>query len=60
MRAMPPSLELRKVYSVMPDQKAALHNFLRVVDEFPADFFVPIDPPQSIRERLHLDTSLIK
>ena len=60
------SLELRKVYSVLPDEKAAQHNFLRVVDEsgedylYPTDFFVPIDLPQEVREALHLDESLTK
>ena len=31
-----------------------------VKNEGYTDFFVPIDLPQSIREKLHLDTSLIK
>jgi hypothetical protein len=44
----PASLELRKVYRVLPDRTAAKEKMLRVIDEsgedylYPADFFVPI------------------
>lgn len=44
------SLELRKIYFVLPDHGAERLGQLRVVDEsgddylFPQDFFVSIDP----------------
>ena len=47
------SLELRKVYRVVPDRAAEAKSLLRVVDEsgedylFPATLFVPIDVPES-------------
>ena len=49
----PASLELRKVYRVLPDPVAATRHFVRVVDEsgedylYPEDFFVPIEVPQA-------------
>jgi hypothetical protein len=51
----PASLEVRKVYPVLPDPKAAAKQFVRVIDEsgedylYPADFFVPIELPQAAR-----------
>jgi len=47
----PSSLEVRKVYVVLPDERAAEHNYIRVVDEtgedylYPANLFVPIEVP---------------
>ncbi len=44
----PVSLELRKIYQVIPDTHAAEHKCLRIVDEsgedyvYPADYFIPI------------------
>jgi len=41
-------LELRKVYQVLPDKKAALDGYLRIVDEsgedylYPEAYFVPV------------------
>lgn len=52
----PASLELRKIYQVMPDEKAAMHDLVRVVDEsgedylYPKRFFVPIELPQAAEE----------
>ena len=49
----PASLELRKVYRLLPDPVAATRHFVRVVDEsgedylYPEDFFVPIEVPQA-------------
>ena len=49
----PVSLELRKVYQVIPDEVAGMRGFIRIVDEsgdsylYPQDSFVPIDVPQS-------------
>lgn len=47
----PVSLELHKIYRVLPDDDAALDGDLRVIDEsgedylYPADYFVLIDLP---------------
>jgi hypothetical protein len=52
------SLERRKVYEVVPDQEAAKHKQLRVVDEsgddylYPAAYFALIDLPQTLRRAL--------
>ncbi len=52
------SLELRKIYQVLPDATAAEHGYLRVVDEsgedylYPEHYFVPIDLPQDVEEAL--------
>ena len=49
----PASLELRKIYRILPDEKAAKHSLMRVVDEsgedylYPEEYFVPIKLPQS-------------
>ena len=56
----PASLELRKIYEVLPDSKAADHQHIRVIDEsgedylYPADYFMPIELPQPIEEALSL------
>ena len=48
------SLELRKLYLVIPDSGANSHGQIRVVDEsgedylYPSSFFVPIDLPASV------------
>lgn len=52
----PASLELWKVYRVLPDEKAARHQLVRVVDEsgedylYPERFFIPIQLPQAAEE----------
>lgn len=49
------SLELRKVYPVLPDADAARHHMLRVIDEsgedylYPDDFFMLIELPEAVR-----------
>ena len=49
--AYPASLEVRKVYRVLPDDSAAGLSMVRIVDEsgedylYPEDYFVPIDVP---------------
>ncbi len=56
----PASLEVRKVYEVLPDSAAAAHHLLRIVDEsgedylYPEDYFMPIDLPQPVRVALRL------
>jgi hypothetical protein len=52
----PASLELRKIYRVLPDKKAAKHSLLRVVDEsgedylYPDRFFIPIRLSPALKE----------
>ena len=54
----PASLELRKIYRVLPDAFGEQHGFIRVVDEsgedylFPSDYFVAVDLPASLRQKL--------
>ena len=49
----PASLELRKLYEVLPDDKAAKLHLLRVIDEsgedylYPEDHFVAVKLPQA-------------
>ena len=51
----PASLELWKVYRVLPDKKAAEHQLVRIVDEsgedylYPKKAFVEVALPQPIR-----------
>jgi hypothetical protein len=48
------SLELRKIYQVVPDTGAARHRLLRVIDEsgedylYPRNFFLPIELPKAV------------
>jgi len=50
----PESLEVRKLYAVLPDERAAANNYLRVIDEtgedylYPSKYFVPINLPPEI------------
>jgi hypothetical protein len=52
-KAYPASLELRKLYRVIPDAEATKHQQLRVVDEsgedylYPEEYFVPVPLPQA-------------
>ncbi len=52
------SLELFKIYRVLPDDDAALDDDLRVIDEsgedylYPADYFVVIDLPEAVEQSL--------
>ena len=54
----PASLELRKLYRMLPDADAASHNLVRVVDEsgedylYPADMFVPVDLPKMVLDAI--------
>lgn len=54
----PASLEVRKVYRVVPDAEAQDTGHIRVIDEsgedylYPADFFVTLDLPRSVKEAL--------
>ena len=54
----PASLEVRKIYTTVPDRSAEAHGMLRVVDEsgedylYPAKFFMAVDLPQPLRSAL--------
>jgi hypothetical protein len=54
----PASLELHKIYRVVPDADAAADGDIRVVDEsgedylYPASYFTPITIPVSVRKSL--------
>lgn len=58
----PESLEVRKVYTVLPDERAAENNYIRVIDEtgedylYPAKYFVPIQIPPEATPILHAMT----
>ena len=58
----PASLELRKIYEVLPDKRSAERQLIRVTDEsgedylYPADYFVPIDLPKPVEEAFELAT----
>jgi hypothetical protein len=53
-------LEKRKVYQVLPDDKAADEGYLRIVDEsgedylYPESYFIPVELPQKIQEALRM------
>jgi hypothetical protein len=55
----PASLELHKIYRVLPDKDAQADGDIRIIDEsgedylFPADYFIPVDLPQTIVRALN-------
>ncbi len=57
-RGYPASLELHKIYRVLPDEDAAPEGDIRVVDEsgedylYPAAYFVMIEVPAEVRSAL--------
>jgi hypothetical protein len=50
----PASLEVRKIYQIIPDNRAAEHQSIRVIDEsgedylYPVAYFVPIAWSQAV------------
>ncbi len=54
----PASLELHKIYRVLPDKDATAEGDIRVVDEsgedylYPSSYFVPIQVPQTVEDSL--------
>jgi hypothetical protein len=54
------SLEVGKLYRVIPDEEAAAHGYVRVIDEsgedyaFAATRFHPVELPQSVEQTLLL------
>ena len=53
------SLEVGKLYQVIPDETAATHGYIRVVDESGEDYgyaaarFFPLEVPQALVDALH-------
>lgn len=58
IRAGAEDLEIRKVYRVLPDARAAKDGLIRVIDEsgedylYPADYFVPVELPREAERAL--------
>lgn len=54
----PVSLELFKIYQVIPDARSAEHRLIRVMDEsgedylYPSDYFVSINLPQAAEQAM--------
>jgi hypothetical protein len=54
------SLELRKIYEIVPDKQAAARHFVRIVDEsgedylYPESYFLPIELPKKTEKLLRL------
>ncbi len=54
----PESLEVRKLYRVIPDKSAERDNFIRIVDEteenylYPAEMFIKVELPAAVERRL--------
>jgi len=54
----PASLEVDKMYRVIPDQEAEQDGDVRVIDEsgedylFPANLFIPVEVPRDSEQRL--------
>ncbi len=54
----PASLELHKIYRVVPDEDAVADGDIRVIDEsgedylYPASYFAPIKVPTAVEESL--------
>ncbi|MGD2182424.1 hypothetical protein [Lusitaniella coriacea] len=52
------SLEVRKIYQILPDVKATACNMIRIVDEsgedylYPNRYFLPIELPESTKQIL--------
>jgi hypothetical protein len=52
------SLEIRKLYQILPDKKANLMGQFRVIDEsgedylYPSSYFVPVDLPASVANQV--------
>ena len=57
-RGYPASLELRKLYPVLPDSFADQHQMIRVVDEsgedylYPSTYFVRVELPNGVERAL--------
>ncbi len=58
-REYPASLEIHKIYRVLPDKDAQADGDFRIIDEsgedylFPADYFIPVELPQTVVRALN-------
>lgn len=56
----PASLEVRKIYQIIPDTQAKSHQMIRVIDEsgedylYPTSYFVPIELPEAVEQAFSL------
>jgi hypothetical protein len=56
----PASLERRKIYQVLPDEQAAEHSLMRIIDEsgedylYSSEYFLAVDLPQPLQKALIL------
>lgn len=54
------SLEVGKLYRIIPDEEAASHGYIRVIDEsgedygYSADRFFPLKVPQALADALQM------
>lgn len=54
----PASLELHKIYRILPDEEAVREGDVRIIDEsgedylYPAEWFVAIDVPEEVETSL--------
>lgn len=57
------SLELRKIYQVVPDKVGLKHHQIRVIDEsgedylYPEEYFVPVKLPQAVQQAVRRATA---
>ena len=57
------SLEIRKIYEVLPDKIAEKHHQIRTIDEsgedylYPEKYFAPVRLPYATKEKLELITA---
>jgi len=55
-------LEIRKIYQILPDARAAKDKHVRVIDEsgedylYPTDFFIPVTLPLGVERALSTPT----
>lgn len=56
----PASLELRKIYRLLPDPPASVEGLVRVVDEsgddylYPKDYFIAIELPKLLKKAVEM------
>lgn len=59
------SLEVRKIYRLIPDRAGAKHGLVRIIDEmgedylFPEEYFVPLRLPQAAERAMLRATSSV-
>jgi hypothetical protein len=56
----PASLEVRKLYPVLPDADAAEHGMMRIVDESGEDYLYPADDFFVVTLRHDVEQALLK